>query len=178
MILRSLLVVSLLATGLMAQAPGAEDETERLARFKAVFVVNFAEYVSWSAEDSTGEFVIGILGSSPIAPHLIQVAQKRLMAERPIRVQILPDASPAQIDSVHVLVLGDETGITIEKLGERLQDRAVLTITDAPGAAKRGSCINFILVDGRLKFEVNPKAVRATGLKMSSHLLRLATLVE
>lgn len=183
MMRRVLAVMWLLATTVVVQAQTvqaqpAQGEVERLARFKAVFVLNFAEYVTWPAAKSEGPFVIGVLGESPLLPHLTQAAAKRSMGERPISVQVIQGVAPGQMAGVHLLVVGDKIGVKIQDLSVQLAGKSTLTVTDAVGAARQGSCINFILVDGRLKFEVNPKAVSTSGLKMSSHLLRLATLVE
>ncbi|MBT4100415.1 MAG: YfiR family protein [Gemmatimonadetes bacterium] len=167
------LAVLSLATATWAQSA---ETAERLARFKAVFILNFAEYVTWPAGGS-GDFVIGVLGESPVTTYLLQAAQKRTVGERTVHVRSVTKTSDS-LSTVHILVVGDKPGVTIDELSARLKNHAVLTVSDEAGFARRGSCINFILVDGRLKFEVNPETVQASGLKMSSHLLRLATLVD
>ena len=66
----------------------------------------------------------------------------------------------------------------LEKINKKLQGKQVLTVGDTAGFARQGVCINFILVDGKLKFEINPKALARADLNMSSQLLKLGVLVE
>jgi len=51
----------------------------------------------------------------------------------------------------------------------------VLTIADAPGAAKRGVALNMNVVNNKITFEANLTAARAANVKLSSKLLSLAT---
>ncbi|MBA4057362.1 MAG: DUF4154 domain-containing protein, partial [Marivirga sp.] len=55
--------------------------------------------------------------------------------------------------------------------------RSVLTITDANGLGQRGSCINFKVVDGKLRFELNQGVVAGSNLKVSSQLSSMAILI-
>jgi hypothetical protein len=54
----------------------------------------------------------------------------------------------------------------------------VLTVGDTDGFAQRGGAINFTLQARKVRFEINPAAAEQAGLKMSSQLLKLATLVS
>jgi hypothetical protein len=50
----------------------------------------------------------------------------------------------------------------------------ILTIGDAPGFARRGGIINFMLEDNKVRFEVNVEAAKHAVLNISSRLLALA----
>ena len=58
-----------------------------------------------------------------------------------------------------------------------LAGRPVLLVTDAPGAAQRGSQINFIKEDGRVRFEINLAAAERAHLKFSAKLLQVGRMV-
>jgi hypothetical protein len=51
----------------------------------------------------------------------------------------------------------------------------VLTVADAPGAARQGVALNMNVVSNKITFEANLTAVRAANLTLSSKLLSLAT---
>ncbi len=55
--------------------------------------------------------------------------------------------------------------------------KSVLTITDGNGLGQKGSCINFKVVDGKLKFELNQGVVTGSNLKVSSQLSSMAILI-
>jgi len=51
-------------------------------------------------------------------------------------------------------------------------------VGDGKGFGSRGLAINFVLVDGKLKFEINTRALSIARLDMSSQLLKLGILLE
>lgn len=172
MLLSALLLTLLAATVTLAQTDSTEQA--RLAKFKAVFIYNFIDYVKWPTSRQTGSFIVGVVGSSDALPFLEQIAQKRKAGERDIEVRPLPAA--ARLDSCHILLLAPSTKDQLDGIQTRLQGKQVLTVGD--GLSGRNLAVNFVLVDGRLKFEISPKALARDGLNMSSQLLKLGILVE
>jgi hypothetical protein len=54
----------------------------------------------------------------------------------------------------------------------------MLVVTDAPGALRDGSMINFQVVDQRVRFEISLAAAERAGLELSSRLLAAAMSVD
>ena len=54
----------------------------------------------------------------------------------------------------------------------------MLVVTESEGALADGSMVNFVLVDGRVRFEVGLDAARRGGLTLSSRLLAVAQQVH
>jgi hypothetical protein len=50
-------------------------------------------------------------------------------------------------------------------------------ITDKNGLGAKGSSINFKVVDNKLKFELNSKAIEASNLKVSGALSSMAIII-
>ena len=50
------------------------------------FFYTIAKNVEWPADYKTGDFVIGILGDSPVTQYLQMMAQKKDVAGRPIKI--------------------------------------------------------------------------------------------
>jgi hypothetical protein len=61
---------------------------------------------------------------------------------------------------------------------DSLAGRSVLTVGESKGFAARGGIVNFVLEDGRVRFEINHTAAIRANLKISSELLQVATIVE
>lgn len=167
-----LLLTLLATTAVRAQTDPAEEV--RLAKFKAVFVYNFIDYVKWPVFRQTGPFVIGVVGPSHALPFLEQIAHKRKAGDRDIEVR--QRQAGARLDSCHILLLDPSAEDHLGEIQTRLKGKHVLTVGDGLGG--RGLAINFVLVDGKLKFEIDPKALARDGLNMSSQLLKLGILVE
>jgi hypothetical protein len=65
-----------------------------------------------------------------------------------------------------------------EVLANSLGASSILTVGEMSGFASRGLMVNFVTDAGTVHFEINEKAAQRAGLKISSKLLRLATLVD
>jgi hypothetical protein len=58
------------------------------------------------------------------------------------------------------------------------KDQPVLLIGETSDFARIGGIINFISRNGRLHFEINIQEAERHGLKISSRILQLATIIE
>ena len=61
---------------------------------------------------------------------------------------------------------------------EEVKSDGVLTVGDTVGYARRGVVINLVVEDGKVRFNVNVDAARQGRLKLSSKLLKLASIVR
>jgi hypothetical protein len=155
----------------LAQAPqeGAEYQ------LKAAFLYKFAGYVQWpdrAAGPPDAPFTFGVLGADAIAEELAQLAEGRTLNGRTVAVQKLrPGGS---LEGVQVLFLGRGDATSIGALRQWVKQRPVLIVTESEGALERGSMINFVLVERRVRFEIALDAAEKSGLRMSSRLLAVA----
>ncbi len=169
------ILIGLLCLSSLAVPAGAED-VDLLTNFKAVFVYNFLDYVHWPEGDGTEVIKIGILGDSPLEEPLRKIAERKSTEKRKIRVAVRKDVE--DLGDCHVLFIPSGQVGRLKEIKAYLIDQSVLTVTDTPGLANRGVAINFILVKGKLKFEINQQALQRAGLRASAQLLKLAILVE
>ena len=167
-----ILTLGVISVGLPVRAA----DSDQLTRFKAVFVYNFMTYVYWPESEQFDVVKIGILGDSPLEKPLREIAEKKSTEERKLRVDVGEDIE--DLGLCHVLFISSEQIGKLEEIQKRLGDRSVLTVADMPGLATRGVAINFVLVKGKLKFEINQQALKRAGLQASAQLLKLAILVE
>jgi hypothetical protein len=52
--------------------------------------------------------------------------------------------------------------------------RSTLLVTESAGALRLGSAINFLIVDGQVRFELSLEAAEQHGLKLSSRLVAVS----
>ena len=149
----------------------------RLTRFKAVFIYNFIDYVKWPEAQKTGPFVIAVIGESDIRATLEQIARKRKVGEREIVVRTQPAVGDS-LPPCHILFVSSSLENKLKDIKEKIKGKHILTVSDTEGFARKGVAINFVLVDGKLKFEINLKALAHVDLNLSSQLLKLGILVE
>lgn len=75
-----------------------------------------------------------------------------------------------------VLVISDFDKTSISRLLEKSRSSAVLTVADSAGFARSGGVVGFVLLDGKVRFEINQAA--ALRHRISAQLLKLARIVQ
>ena len=86
-------------------------------------------------------------------------------------------SSAEEVKDCHILYVSKSASSKLSEVISRTSDQPVLIVTDTPGMAKKGSVINFIEDDGKIKFELNQSYAESRGLKVSGSLTSLAILV-
>jgi hypothetical protein len=177
---RGLAAVLVLGTTLVrAQpepTPPAPSPTEY--EVKAAFLYNFARFVEWPAEpghDPGAPFVIVILGHDPFGAVLDETVAGKTVGGRPIEVRRVPRVDEAREAQIVFVASSERPNLTA--ILKALERPGLLTVGDSDGFALQGGAINFTVQARRVRFEINPAAAEQARLKMSSQLLKLATLV-
>jgi hypothetical protein len=141
-------------------------------RFHSVFIYNFTKYIQWPESYQSGDFVIGVLGNSPIAAELEKLSANKTVGMQKIIVRKFKSAD--EIGTCHILFLPVTGSNSFEEVQEKLKGKHTLVITEKSGLAQKGSGINFIQQDNKWKFELNESATQSAGLKVSKELSKLA----
>jgi len=167
----------------MACAPWivqAAEDTETLEqRVKAAFLYKFAGYVEWPAKSFARPetpVVIGVMGNELLAAELIQAVTGRTVNDRLVTVKRLKAGD--SLAGIHVLFIGKSESARLNQLARSAQPLSILTVTESDGALAHGSVINFVLADGRVRFEIALDSAEKSGLKLSSRLLAVAQQVR
>lgn len=160
-------------TPLSAQRPTFNERD-----VKAVFLLNFAQFVEWPAEafaESTSPIVIGILGEDPFGRVLDDVVQGEVVKNRRLTVERFQHVD--EVDTCHILFISSSETQRYEQILAALQRRSILTVGDREGFAASGGMIRFVTEQNRIRFRVNVAAIKAARLVVSSRLLRAAEIV-
>ena len=144
-------------------------------KFEAIYIYNFTKKIEWPKEASTGDFIIGVLGEAGVTPNLEKMAATRKVGTRKIVVKKFSNAS--EVSTCHILFVSPDQCSNLGSVQNQLVGNNTLFITDKKGMAKSGAGINFLMKDGKLKFELNKKNVTKNGLKVSADLEKLAIVV-
>jgi hypothetical protein len=151
------------------------ESTEEYS-IKAAFIYKFTNYIDWPYQLANNEFVIGIVGPSPIKRPLTEIANTKTVKGK--KIVIRQYESAAAIGNCQILFISQKTTEPLDEILAYTNARGTLVISERDGYASQGTDINFVVVDNKLKFEANLKAIDAAGLTASSQLLKLAILVN
>ena len=157
---------------------GANPTTDSEYELKAAFLYNFAKFVDWpehSFSESRDALTIGLLGNDPFGEILDDTVRGKSINGRKFRIKRLK--SHDQIKDCHVLYVGHSTERTTVDIISYLEGLNVLSVSDIEDFAEQGGIINFIFVQNRIGFVINEEAARVAGLKISSKLLQVASVV-
>lgn len=173
--------VAALTLALLAgtHAGRAQPRAVEEANLKAAFVLRFAQFTTWPANaftNATAPLVFGVLGRDPVEVGLERVLRDQRVGNRP--AQFVRYDSLAQATNCHVLFLSESQRARLPELLTSLRERPILTVSDLQPFATRGGMIGLVRREDRLQFEANPGAAEAAGLRLSSRLLQLATVVK
>jgi hypothetical protein len=155
------------------QTPGFEEP-----EVKAVFLLNFAQFVEWPASafaDRGSAFVIGILGNDPFGHILDDVVKGEEVSGRALVVERF--RSVEDIVACHILFLGRVDVDQFVHIFATLRGRPILTVGDTELFVSHGGTIRFVTAQNRIRLLVNIAAAKAANLTISSKLLRAADLV-
>jgi hypothetical protein len=160
-----------------AQATGEAQTNERSVM--AAYIYRFITYVEWPVSafaSPEAPIVIGVVNADDIAGELEQIVQGRTAQGRRLLVRKL--APGDALTGINVLFVGGDGAQRALQAAKLLTGRPVLTITGVERGMDHGSVINFVHVDGRVRFEVNVVAAEKSGLRLSSRLLTVATRIK
>ena len=166
------LLMATLLVGLATSAP--RDEYE----LKAAFVLNFASLVHWpdsALEEATTPDVAVMADTDPYA--LIERALDGRSAGGHL-VRSRRAVSLDELGGAHIVFVTRDSGVGAEDVVSATLGKNVLLIGESRDFARRGGAINFYTEYRKIRFEVNPEAVKKAGLQISSRLLSVAKILE
>lgn len=170
-----LTLLVLLCHSVIACAGDSHGRVEH--QVKAAFLYKFAGYVEWPPTALIGEsFNIGVVGADDIADELQRLNDGIRIHNLPVSIKRF--SSTDQIVGVHVLFVGQRAGHQLPLILQQAGPIPVLTITEWEGALDAGSIINFVPVDGYIRFEISKYHADRSNIKISARLLNVALNIQ
>jgi hypothetical protein len=148
------------------------------ANVKAVFLFNFAKYVTWPpvnlGERSPAEVRVCVTANDAFFRVLKSAVQGEDIDGKPllpVALEGLDDAKTCQI-----LYVGDPRSADAKAWLSAVKGYQVLTVAD--GSLNDDSVIAFVRENNRIRFDINRVAASRHNLNVSAKLLRLARQVR
>jgi hypothetical protein len=144
------------------------------ANIKAVFLYNFAKYVTWPQfsvpERRPAEVRICVTASDGFFELLKTAVKGEDIDGKPLVAVALDGLDEAR--ACQILYVGDAQGAEARDWLAAVHNAQVLTVGD--GTLTDDTVITFVRDDNRIRFDINRAAASRYGLNVSSKLLRLA----
>jgi hypothetical protein len=163
-----------------ASGAGQSAEAQVLNEYeaKAGFLFNFVKFVEWPSqafEDANSPLIIGVVGDDNASSVIEQMINGRTANGR--RLVVRRFSSFKTLSHCHIVFLRsferDRAWQTLTAAGP-----GVLTVGETEGFARSGGIINFTIIDGKLRLEINQSSAEKAGLRISAKLLSLARVIR
>ena len=157
--------------------PIVQDPNNSNSKIKATFIYNFTKYIDWPEKYKEGNFVIGVLGTTPFYNDLTALLTKKSVGKQIFEIKSF--TSSESITGVcHILFITSENSGQLPDVLKKLKGKSTLVVTEKSGLAKQGSGINFVVDNNKQRFELNKTNIEKYNMKVSSALASLAISVE
>jgi hypothetical protein len=170
----SVLLTACAVIGSASPACRAQVRDEREVR--SAYVFNLVKYVEWPAGNSN--ILIGYIGEGETGAVMQTMLSGRNFDSHTIRFVAMPSEEDlAKCSAVYVAATSDaETRRLLDRL--KTINGAMLTIGETESFLRAGGAVALVRVDDHIQIEVNLDAAQRAGVRISSRLLSLATIVR
>lgn len=155
-------------------APSVAESSEYAV--KAAFLFKLGAYVEWppgTFETAKTPLVIGIVGDDPFGSTIDDIVAGQTVESRP--VEVVRDQQIDQIKNEKILFISQSEKEKTAAIMSALQDKKILTVSefDDPNII-----IQFVIENGKVRFDINLDQANRVGIKLSSKLLSVARAVK
>jgi hypothetical protein len=140
-------------------------------QIKAAYLYNFLKYVEWP-EPMNRTFLICVAGQNPFGNVLSGLTNNERVRGNPVKTDVIPGFEPG-CDVIFMPRTSNIRAYLTAAAG-----MPILTVGETPRFIEQGGIVNFVLEDGKVRFEINRIAAERVGLRFSSRLLQLAKIVN
>jgi serine phosphatase RsbU (regulator of sigma subunit) len=162
-----LILFLILNCSLFAQTTGFNNST------RALYILDISKYVEWDDNiQSKADFIIGILGTdTDLYWELFNMAKTRqFIQNKPVKILLFRDIN--SIEKSQVLYVNMSEGFKIRQVLDKTRGNNTLVISE--GYQFQEAMLNFIVVGGEPRFEVNEQRLNEEKLKVSQLFLAQA----
>ena len=160
-----------------ASALPARAQGELEYAVKATYLYKFGPFVEWpESAFPSGVVNLCILGDDPFGDILDAAVKGQTIQNRSIAIRRLRRLE-LEADC-HILFVGSTDEKAAAEALQAVRGRPVLTVTDSASSPAAKGIVNFVIHEGRVRFEIDDLAAAENGLQISSKVLSLALAVR
>ncbi len=154
---------------LMVTAHTLRAQTTNHATY-ALFVVSFAKYASWPQAGT--EFKIAVLGKSKVYDEMVKLTANKSVNGVPYK--IVQVETVEEVGDAHIVFLPDNRSSQLDDLNKATAGKPVMVVAEREGLARKGATFSFLVLDNKLRFDLNNGELEKRRIKVSANLVSLA----
>jgi hypothetical protein len=166
------LVLLAVCAALSLSAASAQERDERAVR--VAYLYSLIKFVDWP--NPQNDLLICYLGTPSTGETLFKSLDGRKSDARTLHVALSP--GDEVLDKCGIIYFGDASAQDIRKTMARIDGRAVLTLGETDSFPRHGGMIGLVKDEDHIGIVVNLQLTQRSGVKISSRVLNLATIVR
>lgn len=143
----------------------------QVEKLKAAYLFNFASMTNYPPSLQEGDFVIAVLGNNPIIAELEAIAKTKKIGSQSITVKKIN--SVGEIGQAQMVFVPDDSKSKMPDIISKTSSGATVVVAETDGACAKGAIFNLVLVEQKLRFEVNEEKANLKGVKLAANLVKL-----
>lgn len=144
--------------------------------FKSLFIYNFTKSIEWPSDYQQGDFIVAVVGKDGITEELKKLGATKKVNNQTLQVIQLNNIS--EVPKANIIYVSATKSGSLASVVDYYKSKPTLVVSQKEKGCSEGAGINFVLIDGKLKFEVCPKNITSHRLALSPKLTALGILVE
>lgn len=138
-------------------------------KLKALYIARLVDFIAWPDDEKKSTFKICINSTDKVAIELKKIELEDIIDKQ---VEIIDPPTDSSITTCNFLY------ISRGKVDPTLSNAPVFTLSSQTHFAEQGGMIEFYIDQNKIRMKVNLIAVNKAGLKVSSKLMLLLTVVK
>jgi hypothetical protein len=165
----------LILTAMILSMPVKSQDVKivSMTKYLSNCLFNFSRNINWPEENKSGDFIITIVGDKELYQEMSKLTQNMKVGMQPIVVKYFSTVGELSGYQQMVFVDSWQAG-KIGMLVQKINGSHTLIVSETEGTLEKGAAINFIPVNGVMKFEINKDNLKRSNLMASSILEKMA----
>jgi hypothetical protein len=142
----------------------------QVEKYMAAFTYQICKSTTWPTQSS--EFVIGVVGESPISQFFEQMSEEKKMGEKSIKFIAWGNAN--EIKTCNVVFIPKKETNQLSQIKNILGNKPVLIVTEDAETMNKEATISFEIIDNKIRYNLNKTDLLKRNLSIQSTIERMA----
>tara|TARA_B110000014_G_C19948815_1_gene490977 strand:+ start:297 stop:803 length:507 start_codon:yes stop_codon:yes gene_type:complete len=149
-----------------------DDAAKTQAKKMSRMVFFMMKYTDWPKNQKSGDFVIGVYGDEILYKEVSSSYNGTSTGSQ--KIKVVRYISVNEISDCHLLYIAGSKSNYMEQINKKVDHNKTLLITNKSGLLDKGPTINFVPVNGRMKWELNLTKAKKYNFIIGEDLKRSA----
>jgi len=150
---------------------------------KALYTYKFSKFTQWpysKLNTNTKRFHFCMLGQNQFSQQMKQISLGKTVQGLPLSIDVFDSglAPETLLSECHILFISKSERHRLATILSSLKQSPILTISDIDEFSNQGGMITLAEDQGKIRFQINPKAIQLAGVSISSKIMELAEIVN